>query len=332
MVEISVIVPARNEEKNISYILEDLSEQTCRNFEVIVIDDHSDDNTVKKVKDLQNFLKYPIRLIRLSDPAIFGKKMAITAGVNEAKGETIVITDADCRVKKEWLAEVSNKYRDFSYKMVFGRVIYTNAKTAIEKLQEIEFNCLMQLAKIFLKLGVPTMCSAANMSFKKKVFNEVNGYEGNLKIASGDDEFLLHKIHKKYPKSIGYINSEEVIVATEPKRNFRELLNQRTRWVCKWKHYKDTKVKLLIIIAVILNLFVYLMPIMAFLNKAIFFTEIVIIILISVLILELLRKSKNLRNSIYIPLFVFIYPLFIITTIVNSFFKKPNWKGRKIKV
>ncbi|HYF66867.1 MAG TPA: glycosyltransferase [Ohtaekwangia sp.] len=228
---LSVIIPVRNEADTISFLIEDLKNQTHSSFEVIFVNDHSTDQTAgvitEKISGLVNF--------RMIINAGAGKKHALTTGIAAAKGFIIITTDGDCRLSKEWLSEVNNGFANHEVKMVFGAVRMRSNGFFFGSLQVHEFASIIGTGAAAHALGMALYCNGANLAFRKETFLEVNGYAGNLHIASGDDEFLMRKIKTIYPKGILFLNTSESIVETLPNSDLLSFLHQRIRWAGKWR-------------------------------------------------------------------------------------------------
>lgn len=248
---ISVIIPVRNEASRIEKLLGAIAEQNFPRslFEVIIVDDHSEDNSKAIVNGLGSpfLLKY-IALSEieiLSGKKLTGKKQAISQGVLNANGEIMVTTDADCFMDKGWLQSIYNYFERYNAQMVVGAVTFEKEKTFFDKIQTLEFAALIGTGAVALKIGKPNMCNGANLAFTKKAFEEVKGYEGNEHIPSGDDEFLLQKIYACYPKAVHFNSSKEGLVYTNPAKNLHTFTNQRRRWSGKWKLHNSLSIKIL---------------------------------------------------------------------------------------
>lgn len=252
---ISVIVPARNEADKIGCLLHDLRQQQYENFEVIVIDDHSTDSTLQITRDI---IREDARLRIISNKNI-GKKSALATGLSHATGDVIVTTDADCSVQPEWLAAINLNFQNQEVKMLVGAVKIKQNGSLFSAIQAMEFSSLVGSGVATLFFGIPTMCNGANLAFKKDVFAEVNGYDDNLEIPSGDDEFLMKKIHQKYPAGVHFMGLTDTIVSTAPQPSWNALFQQRIRWAGKWR-YKPTIPKAL------LALYIFLFQFVAFLS------------------------------------------------------------------
>src|SRR5688572_12389412 len=193
----TVIVPVRNEARSISVLLQQLQALDYPDFEVIVVDDHSDDQT----KALVDFFSKQDKRIRLITNEGKGKKKAITTAIGQSKGTIIVTTDGDCQVQRGWLHGINQKFQDAKTMMVFGGVSI-QSHSFFSTLQALEFSSLIGSGVALWAQGKPVMCNGANLAFRKEVFQQVGGYAGNEHIASGDDEFLMRKILQRYPRGI----------------------------------------------------------------------------------------------------------------------------------
>ena len=252
---LSVIIPVRNEAKNIEILLQDLENQDLNKkyFEVFIANDNSDDNTAELIEEFKSKSDLNLHLVHLTHASIIKspKKRAISTCINLAKGDIIVTTDGDCRVKKVWLKEIQLHFENYETVFLSAPVSFFKASSSniISKIwtqmQEIEFVSLIVSGACSINLGLPNMCSGANIAYKKSAFINVKGFEGNEHIASGDDEFLMHKMASHYPGKISYLKSQEAIVETAALPNLISFYNQRKRWAGKWTHYKTRSPKLL---------------------------------------------------------------------------------------
>src|SRR5690606_2804133 len=113
------------------------------------------------------------------------------------------------------------------------------------KIQQIEFASLIVSGAVSMKMGFPNMCSGANMGYLKSAFLEVGGFTGNEHLASGDDEFLMHKINKAYPGKVNYLKSSEAVVTTLALPDIKSFYHQRKRWASKWSSYQTLSPKII---------------------------------------------------------------------------------------
>ena len=324
---ISVIIPVRNEEMTIGSLLTDLSHQEYRNFEIIVVNDDSEDETLWMVS------RYDMKNLRAIHSKGRGKKAAITAGVRAAKGGIIVTTDADCAVSPEWLNQIRAQFSNPRVMMAFGGVRMEGDDSFFHSLQAMEFSSLIGTGASTAALGFPTICNGANLAFRKKAFTAVKGYEGNLQIASGDDEFLMRKIQKVYPGGILFLNSPEGIVTTRSQSDPEAFLNQRIRWASKWRYNTSLLAQCLAVLVVlfqaafIINWFFVFTPLIL---QALFFMA-VKMILEAALLLQVCRFLRTPWNWLAFFALQFCYPLYVIAVAAASFFRPFRWRNRIFK-
>lgn len=235
----------------------DLSNQQLdRKYEVIVVDDESEDETSQKVEDFINNKGSHVKLIRQhsnGNTGITPKKRALNAGVEASKGNIIVTTDGDCRAPDTWLSSIANQFQDEGVHFVSGPVTYKQPTNVFESLQTLEFASLIGVGASSIQLGYPNICNGANLAFRKDSFKKLNGYNGNGHLASGDDEFLLQKFALQNPKGIHFLKDRGAVITTNAKRSLSEFYHQRKRWTSKLKHHKEWHIKLLSAAAFIVN-------------------------------------------------------------------------------
>lgn len=239
---VSIVIAARNEEKNLPGCLTDILRQQNPpvNFEILVVDDHSTDHTSAEVEKFRSSSKN-IKLISLAGSGTEGKKTAISAGIAQARGELIITTDADCRFSLQWLRSITDYYKRFKPVMICGPVVFEPQKSFRGWFTELEFMSLIASGAGALGLKKPLMCNGANMAFQREVFSGSNIFKDNLKWASGDDVFLMRSISEQYSAAgIHFLRSEPAIVRTNPPNSIREFLQQRIRWGSKTKVYLNS--------------------------------------------------------------------------------------------
>lgn len=333
LIPVSVIIPVRNEELTIGQILKHLDKQDYPKelFEVIVVDDFSDDGTVDQVIQSIDVLSIHIRLVQLNDKSKQGKKHALTAGVKAADHETILTTDADCWFGEQWIRSYNDTF-DETTNMVAGPVAI-QGKGLFARLQQVEFSGLMGFGAVTITEENPSMCSGANLGFRKRAFEEVGGYTDNLFTPSGDDEFLLFNIMRRFPHSTKFMKTRDAIVSTIAHTSLHAFINQRTRWTSKWKHNKNGKVR----VSAVLFFFDYLLFYVAGLGAILgWFDPLLIGGIVFVRFISLFAFVAPINRFLtgkgaLVPLLVFqiIYPLHVLFMGMNSIFGSYTWKGRK---
>jgi len=253
---ISVVVAARNEEKNIGHLLQSLLNQSYppHLYEVIVIDDHSIDQTAQCVQSFAG----PIRLIALADEPktnqlVAFKKKAIALGIQKSKGSLIVTTDADCIAPIHWLSTIAAYYQQHKPSFMVMPVRMRHSRRWLDIFQSLDFMSLQGITGASAQLQFHGMCNGANLAYTKAAFEEVDGFKGIDHIASGDDMMLLHKIAARYPNGIAYIQSADVLIETGTEKTLYAFIQQRIRWASKAKQYKDIRLLPVLLLVYVLN-------------------------------------------------------------------------------
>jgi biofilm PGA synthesis N-glycosyltransferase PgaC len=327
---ISVVIPVRNEGHNIKYLLMDLEKQDHADFEVIIVDDHSEDNTVHLVQDV--VIRNPrFRIIHNTGE---GKKTALTLGIQAAKGTIIITTDADCRVSAEWISTLARFFGEEELKMVFG-CVRMEANSIFSSAQSLEFASLIGSGMAMASWEFPVMCNGANLAFRKSVFEEVGGYKGNLHIPSGDDEFLMRKILAVYPNGIKPVLHLQSVVTTLPNSTLKEFFQQRIRWAGKWTANNSRLSRTLAAFVFCFQLTTILLPLFVAFGWIDIQTFIILILSkasLEFLFLKRITKFLSLRwDWVAFVLLQLIYPLYVVFIGVLSNFNSFEWKGRKLK-
>lgn len=334
---ITVIIPVRNEAANIIPLLNDLEQQTlpAAHFEVLVMDDSSTDNTAAIVRAFAEHSKARIKLIPLPDVRTSApKKRAIETAVAHAQGKLIVTTDGDCRVQAGWLHAIAACYIRTGAKLISSPVTFTDETSLTDHLQTVEFASLIGSGAASMAAGYPSMCNGANLAYEKEVFLEVSGYDGVRHIASGDDEFLMHKIAARHPGSVHFLRHRDAIVRTAPHRNWASFYRQRKRWASKWKHYQS-KTPLVLAVYIFASNFAVLLAgglaLAGFISWPAFLGMLALkcipewFFLGSVL--SFLQKPGSLA---FIPVTQVFYPLYVCFFGLAAQQGQYEWKGRKL--
>lgn len=329
---LSIIIPVRNESAGILNLLNDLNQQSFPkgHFEVIVVDDFSTDDTVQKVNNHSHKLRIDLKVISLTKK-LGGKKKALRTGIDQAKGEIIVTTDGDCRADAEWLACINAAFLQQQRMMVCGPVTFHNEASSFERLQTIEFASLIGTGAASLYYNFPNMCNGANLAFKKKAFESVNGYTGSDHIPSGDDEFLMHKMHEKYPGQVCFLKAKGAIVKTSALNQLKGFINQRKRWSGKWNlHGLQIKVLALIIFLYNLSLIAaFISSFLGYYQWNLLFIQLFFKILFEYLFLnEVLRFLDKKIKVFYFLLLQLIYPLYVVFFGLAANTGNYKWKER----
>lgn len=231
----SILIPARNEAAkfrktngpSIFQTLDPAFQSYADTYEVIVIDDHSDDQTAELASE------YPfVTVLKLPD-GLSGKKAALTFGIAQASGDWIATLDADVLVGNAWLTELTAFSR--GHQAVAGPVEISENGSWFERWQSLDFCGMMLITGASLRIGNWAMGNGANLAFAKTAFDFVGGYESppGKTSASGDDMVLLAKFVARFPERVTFAKSSEAVVVTQPQRSIGAFIQQRWRWSAK---------------------------------------------------------------------------------------------------
>ncbi len=340
-IKFSVVIPARNEAGNIKTCLETILKQSypLNLFEVIVVDDHSTDSTAGIVESLQ--IKCPnLHLIQLQKllhgkPLNSYKKKAIEHAVEQASGEWILTTDADCVVSPDWLKYFDAFIKNSNSVFIAAPVKYKNVGSFVSIFQCLDFMTLQGITGASVFHNFHSMCNGANLAYNKMAFNEVGGFTGIDNIASGDDMLLMHKIYKKYPKQVNFLLSPLVIVETLPMLTWKAFFNQRIRWASKADKFDDKRIFWVLAFVYAFNLSFIILPVLFLWFPFILCYWLIMVICKTLIELRFIYPvAVFFREEKLLWWFPFMQPVHILYTIIAGWlgkFGKYTWKGRTVQ-
>ncbi len=234
---VSVIVCAKNEVKNLRRFLPLVLEQAYPNYEVIVVNDCSWDETESYLKEVK--AQYPhliVSTIREQDKYRHGKKFALTLGIKAAKNDILLMIDADCMpAGKNWLSLMQSAYRNET-EIVLGYGAFIREKGLLNAL--IRFDT-MQVAMQYISYamaGNAYMGVGRNLSYRKSTFFRTKGFANHYHIFSGDDDLFVNENATAHNTRVEI--EKEAFTYSEAKKTFAEWLKQKARHGTTAKHYK----------------------------------------------------------------------------------------------
>jgi poly-beta-1,6-N-acetyl-D-glucosamine synthase len=330
---VSVIVPFRNEEKNLASLLECLSNQyySLEFLEVILVDDHSEDLSQKLVRDyieanqLSNF-----KVLSLLDGEGISKKAALSKGIEHAKGELIITTDADCTMSEFWVSAIACQYFSEKCQLISSPVCILPERSIFSKLQSLEFFSLIGCGAGAIAINKPFLANGANLAFSRSLYYKLNGYSNHINYASGDDVFML--LQAKQQHNITFLKDKAAIVYTKGAPTLKTFFHQRIRWASKSSGYKDVTALITALGVFFLNSLILISCGFGLLDTKIFFVTgglLLIKILIDLsLFITVSSFFKHQRlMCFYLPLQLF-YTIYIIATAILSLVIPFEWKNR----
>ena len=237
-IPISVIVCAKNEEENVANYIPLLAEQNYPDFEIVLIDDASSDNTLAIFEVFEK--QYPnVRLVKVQNNEAFwgNKKYALTLGIKAAKKEYLLFTDADCYpTSKDWITAMSSQFT-MQKTIVLGYGKYEKIPNSfLNKI--IRFETLLTATQYFswAKIAQPYMGVGRNLAYKKETFFNVNGFIEHMQVRSGDDDLFVNQAANAKNTTIAY--TPESFTLSKPKTTFKDWFTQKRRHISTANYYK----------------------------------------------------------------------------------------------
>ena len=321
---ITIIVPAKNEVSNISNLISALKnlDYPEDNYEVIIVDDNSSDDTFNIATNLTNLLNN-FTVVTAIDKKFEGKRGALDYGIALSKHPNIAITDADCRPDTKWLLCLSSKLIDSS-DFVFGIAPFYQTNKLVNKVSCYENFRNTLLAISAANYGLAYTASARNFGFKKDAFEKISGYKNTTETISGDDDLLLREAVKKGLK-VCTLTEPGSYVYSETKITFKEYFSQRARHTQASFHY-PFKQKLFLSLWHLMNLVFLFSPAFMFIDK-IFILPFLIKILFDTATAAIYQRRFSYRFLIFEVIYLqLIYEIFLIVHFIKAKFGKIEWK------
>jgi len=334
--QFTVIIPARNEASNIKACVDSILNQDypAAAFEIIVIDDFSEDDTAFIVHALSQ--QHPqVRLLKLADHCKEGetlayKKKAIEIAVTQAKGDWILTTDADCIVPPRWLLLYNAYIQTNQPCFVAAPVMFIKTAGILNQFQLLDFLALQGITAAAVGAGKHSMSNGANLGFEKTAFIAVGGYQGVDHIASGDDMFLMHKMKQTLHKPVGYLFHPDAIVLTAAMDTWKGFIMQRIRWASKARYYDDRSITMVLTLVYFFNLSFICLAWMG--SWSTLLIALAFKTFFELFFLDPVAKFFKMQPEL--KYFVFYQPIHIAYNIAAGLFgqlKTYSWKGRKVK-
>ena len=327
---VSVIVSAHDEEENLRELVPLLLSQNYPEFEVIIVEDRSNDGTFDFL--LQATQEHErLKMVRVNHKPdhINGKKFALTLGIRAARYNWVLFTDADCRPSSNnWIASVAGKFQEPT-KIVIGFSPYIKSEGILNSFIRFEsFLTGIQFIGLAL-LGKPYMGVGRNMAYRKELFLNNKGFNTHLGVTGGDDDLFVNQ-HASKENTVVSLGSE-AIVFSKPKATWSDFLHQKFRHLSVGKHYKfsDKIVLGLFSLTWMLTWFMVL-PTLFFstwMNALLIIFSLRLILVIMTLHI-LPKKLGDMFEAWKTPLLDFMYAFYYLGIGAKALFvKKVKWKN-----
>jgi cellulose synthase/poly-beta-1,6-N-acetylglucosamine synthase-like glycosyltransferase len=339
--QVSILIPARNEAGQLPACLESLYLQSypAHLMEILVIDDFSEDETaaiVKKQSDPR------VRLLPLDELFEAGsqnsyKKLGIAAGVERAKGALILTIDADCTAPPDWVALIVSYYQEQNARLIAGPVNFSQNGSWLGQFQALDLIGMMGITGAGFFRKTMLLGNGANLAYEKELFQELNGFEGIDRFASGDDVFFIQKAAQVVPDQVAFLKNRAATVRTEAMPDWKSFWQQRIRWATKSRGYQQTDMTLMLAGVYLLCLF--LLPglvILPFLDGWTWIVWLGAWLAKSWIDYRYLRhmaeffQQKQLLHPYFPAQFIHILYIVVIGTLGNLV-RTYEWKGRRVQ-
>jgi len=234
---ISVIICAKNEAENLQSFLPSIINQEYSNFEIVLINDASSDETLDVMESFEK--KHPnIKIVNVENTEAFwgNKKYALTLGIKAAKNDFLLFTDADCKpVSRHWISIMSENFSQ-EKTIVLGYGKYKKENKLVNLF--VRFETLLTAIQYFsyAKLGSPYMAVGRNLAYSRSEFFRVNGFISHIQVRSGDDDLFIQDAANK--QNTTFSTSKDSFTESIAPKNFTEWFRQKRRHISTAKHYK----------------------------------------------------------------------------------------------
>lgn len=338
---VTIIIPARNEAVNIKACLDSVAQQNYPThlYEIILVDDHSEDATAVIAAGLSIA---NLKIIRLADfitnpEEQSFKKTGIATAISQSSFPLIVTTDADCIVRPDWLNLLVSFYENHHYKFIAAPVNFYNENSILEKFQSLDFQGMMGITGAGIQGDFMRMCNGANLAYERAVYEAVDGFSGIDQLASGDDMLLMQKVIRKFPGSAGYLKNPAACTFTKAQPDLASFVQQRLRWASKSAVYPEHQVTFMLAMTFFFCwsiIFSFLLiPFFGIKMAAVFLVQLLIKSVMDYRLLSMMTRffhRKDLMTSFWVSQICHILYVAGIGLLANVK-KEYRWKGRAVK-
>ncbi|MBW6460766.1 MAG: glycosyltransferase [Bacteroidales bacterium] len=326
---VSVIICAKNEYQNLLNNLPLILEQDHPDYEVIVVNDASDDDSVELLQSLSKKYHH-LRIFDLERNLNFfsGKKFPLSLGIKSARHDIILLTDADCRpASAQWIRKMQARYDD-NTEIVLGYGAYQRTVGLLNQLIRYDaFLVAMQYLSYALA-GIPYMGVGRNLSYKRELFYHAKGFTSHYKLKSGDDDLFIHHVAQKANTRIEISTGSHTV--SKAKSSFIHWVIQKRRHYTTAQYYRPV-FKVLLSLAYISKLLLYLSFIVLMILK---YHWLIVMIAFAVFFLShwvllalTANKLKERDLAVLSPVLeIFLLALIPVIYFSNLLIKQERWK------
>ena len=264
---VSIVISLHNEAGNITQLTDCLRrlDYPAAKREFILVNDRSTDQTGELLKEAAEKISN-CRIINVSNAVkdFAPKKFALDLAIRQARGEIILLTDADGRPGSKWVQQMVAQFSE-NVGMVLGHAPYIqagNKHTIAFELLRIEYFSHAAIAAATTGLGFPVTCVGTNLAYRRSVFLSIDGFGNMRHIHTGDDDLLLQRVRDETDWKISYAFDPQSFVPNAAPDKWRIFHNQRLRYASKGVLYPKW-VTITLLLFYFFNLFLFLTTVAA---------------------------------------------------------------------
>jgi cellulose synthase/poly-beta-1,6-N-acetylglucosamine synthase-like glycosyltransferase len=306
---VSIIICAKNEANNLESNLPAFLEQEYPEYELIVVNDCSDDDTADVLDRFsEDYRHLKVCTIKKDRKFTHGKKLALTIGIKSSTYDTLLLSDADCiPAGKTWIKHMLRNY-DNSTEIVLGVGLYKKKKGFLNTIirWETAFTAMQYIS--LARVGRPYMGVGRNLSYKKKLFFENRGFASHLKLESGDDDLFISEVSSV--NNTATENNPAAFTYSEPETEFRDWLRQKKRHLTTGRFYQQStktilgleymaRILLLLSFLILLFRFEYLIPLLI-----VYIIHLLIKLIINILVFKGFKEKFLFLPSILLEILI----------------------------
>lgn len=328
---VSIVICARNEAQNLYKYLPSILAQNYPNFEVIVIDDASEDTTWKILNDFKKIYTQKLKVFRIENKLSSGKKSALTFGIEQTKNDWLLLTDADCSpLSNDWILGMMQGRVYPQTQIVLGYAPYRAENTLLNDFIRFEtvWTAIQYLS--FALVGAPYMGVGRNVLYQRKLFFEAGGFVQHRDLASGDDDLFINQVATASNTRITI--APETFMISDAKNTLKTYIRQKKRHLSagvryRWKHQ--------IMLGLVANSY-FLVYILGFLLIALNYSTIFVITFLTIKIsltwwlygkiVKKLQEKTLFYKILGLELAFLLFYALLVPLLLLSNKKQPIWK------
>lgn len=328
---VSVVICARNEASNLQKYLPHILAQNYPNFEVIVIDDASQDTTWDILNDFKKIYDEKLKVFRIENKLSSGKKGALTFGIEQAKNDWLLLTDADCTpLSNNWILGMMRSRNNTQTQIVLGYAPYRAEKSLLNDFIRFETVWTATQYLSFALMGMPYMGVGRNVLYQRHLFFEAGGFEQHRDLASGDDDLFINQVATASNTCITI--APETFMVSDAKNTLKTYIRQKKRHLSAGVRYR---LKHQIMLGLVANS-LFLVYILGFLLIVLNYSTIFVVTFLGIKItlswwfygkiVKKLQEKTLFYKILVLELAFLLFYALLVPLLLLSDKKQPIWK------